>query len=475
MRIKYFILLYLLILVPEFSVAKEIVFTIHLRGVSDSKISLIPLAGTNALKAVFVIDGVKNGESAILNIPANYLPGEFVLRFDYKENKASTPYPSEKRIIINNQDLDLWVHPIYSNNPDSTWFQKDEKENRTYSGFLKENTRQKEKLGLLQNFLLNYDDIESRLYKTAISEYEKRRKAFNNWIASQTKENKDLFVSSYFGFQYVPQINWKGNEADRKKSMRENYFEGIDFKNTLIIKTSGLKEWMDGYVNLYGELATSVPLRDSLFTLAGKMAIEKSKEGNPLIFGWMVDYFFKGYESFNIEKGIKMLQPYLDDPNCLTSKRQEINRRLKGIEALVPGSKAPDILLKDTGNRAFDLYTYQPGGKYILLLFWSADCSNCQATVSKLFPWYLQDDIKQKVDIVAISVDETKSEIEAWQNKIKELAGWTHVNAPEGIRSKAANDYYILSVPVMVLLDSKTKEIISLPENIEQLIVLVNL
>jgi thioredoxin-related protein len=86
----------------------------------------------------------------------------------------------------------------------------------------------------------------------------------------------------------------------------------------------------------------------------------------------------------------------------------------------------------------------------------------------------LQEEIKQKVDIVAISVDETKSEIKAWQQKIKELSGWIHLRAPEGVRSKVANDYYILSVPVLVLLDSKNREIISLPENVEQLNELIN-
>jgi len=69
-----------------------------------------------------------------------------------------------------------------------------------------------------------------------------------------------------------------------------------------------MKEWMDGFVNFNGELATSVNLRDSIFTLAGKTAIEKARTGHPMVYGWMVDYFFKGYESFNITKGIEMLQ-----------------------------------------------------------------------------------------------------------------------------------------------------------------------
>jgi len=276
-------------------------------------------------------------------------------------------------------------------------------------------------------------------------------------------------MSNMIGFQHIPKIDWNGNEVDRKQSLRDNYFEEMDFSDTLMLKTTGMKEWMDGFVNLYGELATNIALRDSLFTYAGKIAIEKAREGNPMVYGWMVDYFFKGYESFNIEKGIKMLQPYLNDPNCLTSKRQEINKRLKGIETLVPGTIAPNIIMQDMENKQFELNTYSTEKSFILLLFWSADCSHCKEMVGKLYPWFQQPEIQNKLDIVAISVDETDTEVQSWKLKVKELNGWIHLRASEGLRSKVANDYYILGVPVMILLNAKTKEIISLPENAEQL------
>ena len=462
-------LLWFIVLFSGSIMAQDATITIHLRGVYESKISLLPLSGTNTLKPVNTVDSVKNGKTATIHVSRDNLPGEFVLRFDYKQNSASTPYPSEKRIIINNQDLQLWVNPVYCNNTDSTWFQKEEKENTVYSRFLQENTRQKTTLGLLQNFLLNYDDTNSSFYKEGITEYEKRRKAFNQWITQQTQQNMILFVSSMFGFQHLPQIDWKGSEADRKRSLRENYFNGMDLSNPLVTKTTGMKDWMDGYVNLYGELATNVIRRDSLFTLAGKTAIEKVRTGNPIVYGWMVDYFFKGYESFNIEKGLKMLQPYLDDPNCLTTKRQEINKRLKGIETLVPGTKAPNIVMQDAVNKPFELDKYQTDKKYILLFFWSADCGHCTETVGKLYPWYQNAEINKRLDVVAISVDETNTEIQAWQQKIIELKGWIHMRAPEGVRSKVANDYFILSTPIMILLNSKTKEIISMPDTAEEL------
>jgi len=449
--------------------AQYVNITIYIRGVSETKITLLPLEGKNALKPLQIVETVENGESASLKIPEENLPGEFVLRFDYKENPASDPYPAEKRIIIYNQELELWVHPIYCNNPDSTWFQEDELENTIYLKFIQENAIKKEQLGLLQNFLMSYDNTKSDFYIEGIAEYEKRRKEYNQWIADEIKRNKTLFGSTLFSFQYVPSIDWKGSETARKLSLRNNYFEGMDFSNSLILRTSNMKEWMDGYVNLYGELATNIPLRDSLFTLAGATAIEEIRNKNPLIYGWMVDYFFNGYESLNITKGIKMLEPYLNDSNCLTSKRQEINKRLKGIEKLVPGTIAPNIIMQDMDNNLFELNTYLTGKNYILLLFWSADCVHCSETADKLFPLYQSSEFQEKLDIVATSVDETDIEVQAWKEKITEMKGWIHLLADEGIRSKVANDYYILGIPVMILLNAETKEIIALPETVEQL------
>jgi len=468
-------LLWFIALFSESPQAQNAIITIHLRGVHESKISLLPLTGVNAQKLVAVVQGVKNGETTTLQVSEDNLPGEFVLRFDYKENAKSTPYPSEKRIIIYNQDLQLWVHPMYCNNTDSIWFQNNERENTAYALFLQENARQKEILGLLQNFLLNYDDTNSAFYQEGITEYEKRRKAFNQWIAAQTKQYKGLFVSSLFGFYHVPQIAWKSSEAERKQSLRNNYFDGMDFNDPLLVKTSSMKEWMDGYVNLYGELATSIILRDSLFTFAGENAIEKARTGHPMVYGWMVDYFFNGYENFNIEEGIKMLHPYLDDPKCLTSKRQEITKRLKGMETLVPGTTAPNIILQDAENIPFELHAYQTEKNYILLLFWSADCNHCIETVGKLNPWHQLVLVQQMLDIVAISLDETDNEIWAWEQKIKELKGWTHLRAAEGLRSKVADDYYILGIPVMILLNTENKEIISLPESVRHLKELLSL
>jgi thiol-disulfide isomerase/thioredoxin len=443
--------------------------TIHLRGVSESKVSLMPLSGSKQFKSVAEVQSIKNGETSVLLVPKEYLPGEFVLRFDYKEKKESTPYPSEKHILINDQDLQLWVSPMYCNNPDSTWFQKEERENSVFAAFSKENSHQKEKLGLLQQFLMNYDDTKSNFYQQGIEEYETRRQAYNQWLDTRVKQDKALFASSMYRFSYVPQISWEGSEKERMIGVINHYFDGIDFNDAIITKTSQLNEWMNSYVNLYGQMATTIALRDSLIPAAAKTAVEKAKQGNPIVYGWMVDYFYRGFESNNLPQGMKVLEPYLNDPNCLTSKRMEIERRLKGMETLVKGSIAPDISLKGIGETEFELKTYSPNTKYILLFFWSADCSHCIETVDAVYPWQQLTEVKQKVSVVGISLDETETEVKVWEQKIKEMNDWNQLRAPDGVRSKVASDYYVLATPVMILIDAKTKEIIALPSTFKEL------
>lgn len=91
-------------------------------------------------------------------------------------------------------------------------------------------------------------------------------------------------------------------------------------------------------------------------------------------------------------------------------------------------------------------------------------------TVNALYPRQQQTDIQQKLRVVAISLDETETEIKSYNEKIKELKGWLHLHAAEGVRSKVAADYYVLATPVMVLLDAKTKKIVGVPDTLNELI-----
>jgi thiol-disulfide isomerase/thioredoxin len=492
MNFKNFIYFNCLLLLPTAAFSQGVAIKLHIRGVYESKITLLPLIGTNALKPIVERAGIKNGETTSISVSKAQLPAEFVLRFDYKEKETSTPYPCEKHIIVNEQNLELWVNPMYCNNKDSSYFQKDEKENTLFTQFTKENGKQKEKLELLQNFLMNYDETQSQFYQQGIKEYEKRCSQYNQWLKEQATQYKELFVSHTFQFQYLPQIDFKGSEEDtsprsvehpspngegqgaRLQRVLAHYFDGIDFQDTLLLHTQELKNFITAYVNLYASLAKTQAELDSLYPLIGKTAIEKARLGNPKVYGWMVDYFYKGYESTNMPAGIKMLEPYLNDTTCLTTKRQAIEKRLKGIKTLTIGTLAPDFTLKDDAGKDVLFSKYKTNSRYKLLLFWSADCGHCKDLVSKLYPWWQQLSDKTLVEVFALSLDDTDTEIPIWQNAITQLQGWKHIRCEGGVNSPEANAYFILSTPVMFLIDNKTNKICAIPENVQQLINIVN-
>ena len=447
---------------------KDISLKIHLSGVAKSKISLLFLAGAS-IKTIVENPAINNGGTAVLNIPKDQLPGEFVLRFDYQEKESSNPYPAEKRIFINNQNLELWARPKALNQPDSTYFQKEEIENTVITGFAADNGKRREQLGLLQNFLMNYDRPESKFFTLGTEEYEGRRLTYNKWIETQITVNKNTFVSNSFVFQHIAPILWQGTDKDRLNSVIEHYFDGMDFKNPMIIRTTEIKEWMNKYVNIYGAMSTTTQLRDSLFTLAGKRAIEKARLGHPLVYGWMVDYFYNGFESFNMTAGIKMLEPYLDDPLCLTNRRKAIEHRLKGMESLVVGSVAPDFSWKLASGNAIQFHQFKTEAKYKLVLFWSADCQHCKEFMEQLQPWYQDASKREMMDVFAISLDETETEIQTWEKAKVGLPAFKHKRAEQGIRSPEAAAYFVLSTPALVLVDATTNKIVALPETVAQL------
>ena len=134
----------------------------------------------------------------------------------------------------------------------------------------------------------------------------------------------------------------------------------------------------------------------------------------------------------------------------------------------LPAEFQPYSQWRAEGN-LFELSSFEPRSGYILLLFWSAGCSHCMELVDKLYPWQQQTDILQKVQVVAISLDETETEVKAWDQQVRKLPGWKHIRAAEGVRSKVAADYFVLATPVMVLLDVRTREIVALPDTPEAL------
>lgn len=438
--------------------------SIKLRGVYDSKITLTPFDGLGMSVPLTIVPDVKNGSEVQLSIPESLLPGEFLVKFDSRAKETDTPYLSELKLFLNREDICVNANPLFLF-ADSLQFTGD-RENKAWFAFSRKSEQQRKQIGLLRKLLEQYDRPESLVLKQVKKEYEERRVDYNRWIDSQISTQKDLFVSHLYGFHYLKAENWSASSAVRMDSLARNWFKDINLKDTLILRSQQITELMDGFIGLYGSRSTTEALRDSLFTEAGKVAIGAASAGHPRVYGWMVDYFYSGYETYNIVQGMKMLEKHLNNPDCLTSKRQAITKRLEGIKTLVPGVKVNNVMVHNVYDQEETIDMSRCIKKYRLLVFYDSECDHCHALLAALRSWYAVSANSAQLEVVSVGVNHTR---EAWEPAFTANAfPWTDRYAPGGINSKAASDYYVLSAPNMFLMD-KNGNLVGSPMTIEEM------
>ncbi|HPW67367.1 MAG TPA: thioredoxin family protein [Salinivirgaceae bacterium] len=438
--------------------------TVYLRGVSMARVSLAPLTGSNAYKPIKVFEQVQNGQSVTFTINKELIPSDFQLRFDYFDISSGKPSASEQRIFINKQNVSININPIYATIADSVIFSDNDKENRIYQQFSIQNQSIKENIGLIQMVLSKYDDKNSNFYKEGLKEYKQRIKQHADWLKQQAAEHKDLFVSHTFVLQEISEIDFTLDEKARKNAMLENYIKIIDFKDTLITRSFDYRKWLDNYVNMHFDRSYTATQTDSALISAGKKLIERAKTGDPVVCGKMLDYFFDGYESMGMESGIQMLAEHLENPKCPATKKDAIIKRIEGISHLKIGTIAPDFDITDTENSALNFHSFGESKPYKLLMIWSADCEHCQEVTKQLYMFYTNSPFSSKFDVLAVSIDETETEIPIWENNIKNLSKWTHALSKGGLLSQVAKIYYVVSTPVMIIVDTKSNKIVGLPK-----------
>ena len=437
---------------------------VKLRGVYESKITLSPFNGVRMERAIGVTDSVKSGNVVDFDIPVSKLPGEFLLRFDYKAKETDSPYPSELQLYINKENITVDAHPMYLNG-DSLKLGND-RENKAWFAFQKKNMSERQQMGLLQQLLAQYDQRGSALWHEAETALENRRVNYNKWIDQQIAADRNLYVSHLYGFQRLPAADWKVSPEVQMRRQAQAWFDHFNVNDTLVLRSRQMNEFIGGFIGLYGQRATTEALRDSLFTEAGRLACTKVSGGDPKVYGWMVDYFYNGYETYNITSGLQMLEKFSADPRCHTSRKAEIARRTEGIKKLVPGVKVKDIVVHNFDDLEETIKVGSCDKDYRLLLFYDSDCGHCKDLLAALLKWYKVPENKVWLNVVSIALDRTR---EDWEPSFTANAfPWTDRYAPGGINSAAASDYYVLSAPYMFLVD-KNGVLLGTPNTVEEL------
>lgn len=454
--------------------ADDRLLSIHLQGVSSTTASLKPFGGVKDISPIAKTQDAENDKTVLIKIPAQYLPGEFLLKIDYRDKEADSLSRADKTIFINKQDIELSLNPLHINNNDYTKFSEGETENTVYNIFMKEDSEKRMPLVSLRQFLLSYSLPESKLYTQAVEEFEQRRLEYNTWLSDQAEAYGGLYVSNLFQFQYIPQMEWSGSLEERYNRLLNAYFDGIDFSNPLIISSHNMPFFMDGYIGLYSMKAATEELRNSLLIEAGRIACEKASQGHPEVYGWMVDYFYKGYAGSKIDDGMVMLKVHINNPDCLTSKREQITKYLEGKSVLTPGALAPDFVIADKEGNDFEFHKWKGIARYKLLLFTLTGCAGCKTLKDALIKWYDEPKNRERLDIIVIDLRETETSAERAKTVAAIPSEWKYIYAKGGMDSPVAMDYAITGAPAMFLIETEGNTIVSLPNTFIELIDTLN-
>lgn len=454
----------LMLLLTPCSSAQARTVNVKLRGVYDAKITLKPFDGMQFAKPLPATPVLKNGDQVHFSIPDSLMPGEFQIHFDYRVKETDNTSPADLQLYLNHEDIGVDANPLYLQG-DSLRLTND-RENKSWSAFAAKSAQLNQQIGLLRQVLEQYDRPTSIEWNEILKAYEKRRLSFNQWVDSVTRAQKDLYVSHLYGVQKIKAENMKASRAARIEAAARHWFDGFNFNDTLLLRSRQMSEVLNGFIGLYAARATTVAVRDSLLTEAGRLACEKASAGNPRLYGWMVDYFYIGYETYNITRGMSMLENHISNPRCLTSRKLAIAKRLEGIKTLAPGVKLKNILVHNFEDREEVINISVCPKKYRLLVFYDSDCDHCRDLLAALRKWYKVPENNALLNVATIAIDQNRKTWEAafTDNNFP----WTDRYAPGGINSQAASDYYVLSAPYMYLVD-KNGVLLSSPTSVAEL------
>lgn len=422
-----------------------------------SENSLIISYWENGFVRPLEVENNHQNNSCIYNIPSENLPCQLTIEFKPIDSNVR---PRVLNVFMTNKDLHLAI-PDWNNKPN--WH--GDMENLANEIFIGKCMAKKQQLQVLQNFLANYSE-DDELSKQASITYSEKRDAYNQWVNQQRTENSNLWVSRVWKNQLIAGADISSDKEENVQEVIDHTFDLEDFTDTTLLNTDYYLNLINNYMSMNEMLVQLKGLnRESYMTEAGRKLVELASAGHPRLYGWVVDYLFTNYERYSLHGGIAMLKEQMNKPNCLTSKKQEINRRLAGIKSLIPGKKAQLLQLTNVLGESVNLFNHED--KLALLFFYESGCGHCSKSIGALKKWQAVTDVSSQLSIHTISLDD---DFETWKEYHNQHAfEWADFHAPDGINGQAAKDYALLSTPSMIVL-GKENVIEAVPKSIVELL-----
>jgi len=399
----------------------------------------------------FAVGGatIKNGYFSI-SLPPEIPIG--VYRFQYAVAEAEQYID----IIINGKEK-LIDFTILANDPLAYPQFVSSQENKNWYDYLKESSKQMERINLLNQFIHAYPQANAEVVKAAIKEWELEKALyFEQFTAFKNLMRGTLAYEMVANRPYYF-ADPKDEPRIQDFEKREHFWDGFDANNPALINTplytdhilNYLRYWMNPNMNFSAEEKTN-GFKRSVDVIIRKFS------GNKETHAFAFKYLSLGFKEIGEEEVLQYLDQQYKDlaEQCFdTFEKTEFEKRMIGYAAMKIGNKAPDFslnLIEQTqSNKTKKKATlHQVKSAKTLLVFWSSNCPHCLEELPKINEWAAAH---KEITVLAISIDTNK---EIHDASIKKFPHLWHSCDYKGWNADAVLKYYIAATPSFILLDS---------------------
>jgi thiol-disulfide isomerase/thioredoxin len=269
---------------------------------------------------------------------------------------------------------------------------------------------------------------------------------------------------------------------------RNHYFDNFNISDPRLLRTPLYEDKIMTYLT---KVVPQIP--DSLIPQVDYF-IEKSKSDSNL-FRYMLITLFNYYGKSNI-MGMDAVQVHIADKYYISESWwsdakfiADLKDRTEKAKPLLIGATAPDAelmsippehfksALSDTTLRRFPhvgtkIYLRDIQAKFLVLLFWEADCGHCKIAVPELYKIYEKSLQGLNVKVLAISTLFGEDGKAKWVDFVNEHQLYNWINAWNPYSYDFKLKYDVITTPQIYILDENKKIIAKKisPEQVEEII-----
>ena len=429
-------------------------------------ISLIPLFGDSAMRTVERATRVMAGQTALFDLSAYPLTGEYLIRYDYVVRDGDHPYPSEQYLIIGREGLSIRLNPMYPMTTDSVVIERDGGELAAWTSFQIGQQQRRVAILSMRQWLMTEAPSGKSYYRSSLREYERRRTAYNSWVRSMMEAQGERFVRRMMQFTLVPPQSFR---TPGQVISASEYLSPLDLQDTLLLNTRSFADHLQAYMRQAFEGALPGQNRDSVMTVAASGLLEAASAGHPRVYGAVADQLFSLFTRIGFDAGISVLGAHVSKPGCRATKKEAITRKLAAMGRLQIGVPLFDIDIPGIDGRSKSLSSLVAAKPQTLLLFWSAGCQHCLDLIEGMKTRLSRSALTSKLQVIALSIDDAAIYQQRWKEIIQTLPEWQHGLCQEGPKSPVARAFGVLATPTMFLIDRDGFRLTGMPADLEAL------